>query len=182
MAHMADTENLRLTIPEGDPASQLSSPGEMEGPDDLKKSSSRFQVARVDSQSDRRGSGEESNTRTASPQSDGKLTEDPESPGARFSISTDSVGNTYDTSSKNYVLNTHEALPCVDHYRNIFSATAQGMKTRPTLAELHEERVSDVFCRLLLSDRIAEARFSQCWCTVGNLDSGAMSSENATRL
>ncbi|KAK7482628.1 hypothetical protein BaRGS_00026127 [Batillaria attramentaria] len=111
--------------------------------EELKKSSSRFQVARVDSQpADRRGSHEEDEaaTSTSTPSGEKFIREEaPESPGARFSISTDSVGNTYDTTSKNYVLNTHEALPCVDHYRNIFSATAGGMKTRPTLAELHEE-------------------------------------------
>ncbi|ESP00673.1 hypothetical protein LOTGIDRAFT_177989 [Lottia gigantea] len=45
---------------------------------------------------------------------------------------------------KTLAINTHEALPCMDHYRNILSATG-GMKTRPTLAELHEEMAIDMY-------------------------------------
>lgn len=113
--------------------------------EDMRKSSSRFQVARVDSQSGRRGSGDDYVcVDTGSPQSG------PESPGgARFSISTNSItNNTYDTSNNPCGWgNTHEALPSEDHYRNILSATAGlagTLKARPTLAELHEEIVSSL--------------------------------------
>ncbi|KAL8575172.1 hypothetical protein ACOMHN_042482 [Nucella lapillus] len=105
----------------------------MEGVGDITKSSSRFQVARVDSQSNRRDSGDiVVDINHESPQSG------PESPGGRrFSTSTNSC--TYDTSSKNYDWNNlTEALPREAFYRNIFSTTP-GLRTRPTLAELHEE-------------------------------------------
>uniref|UniRef100_A0ABM0M1K2 Solute carrier family 12 member 2-like n=1 Tax=Saccoglossus kowalevskii TaxID=10224 RepID=A0ABM0M1K2_SACKO len=37
--------------------------------------------------------------------------------------------------------NTHEAVPSLSHYRNIFSTSAaDGVKSRPTLQELHEEK------------------------------------------
>jgi len=45
-----------------------------------------------------------------------------------------------DTHFKTFGRNTTEALPHVDHYRNLLSATA-ALKSRPTLAELHEEKV-----------------------------------------
>ncbi|KAK7115879.1 solute carrier family 12 member 3-like [Littorina saxatilis] len=113
--------------------------GEVEGAgEDMKKSSSRFQVARVDSQADRRGSGDNDGDveHDDSPQSG------PASPGgARFSVS--SLNFTYDTANKTCGWrNTHEAIPSEDHYRNIFSATA-GLKSRPTLAELHEEIIPE---------------------------------------
>ena len=41
---------------------------------------------------------------------------------------------------KTFGKNTTEALPHMDHYRNLLSATS-ALKTRPTLAELHEEKV-----------------------------------------
>ena len=44
------------------------------------------------------------------------------------------------TNSKTFGKNITEALPHVDHYRNLLSATA-ALKSRPTLAELHEEKV-----------------------------------------
>ncbi|CAG5119417.1 unnamed protein product, partial [Candidula unifasciata] len=72
----------------------------------------------------------------------GSISNGPESPGATFSISGDSLRSrgSIDVYNKtNSVMNTVEALPCVDHYRNIFSATSGGIKLRPTLAELHEE-------------------------------------------
>ena len=121
----------------GDTAANMLSRSDMDVTgEDMKKSSSRFQVARVDSQSDRRGSGDCACVELGTPQSG------PGSPGgARFSISTNSVtnSNTYDTSNNPCGWgNTHEALPSEEHYRNIFSATP-GMKSRPTLAELHEE-------------------------------------------
>lgn len=68
----------------------------------------------------------------------------PESPCATFSISGDSLRSRGSDgyNKTNGAMNTIEALPCVDHYRNIFSATGGGIRTRPTLAELHEELVS----------------------------------------
>ena len=125
-----------------DTAAQTLGTSEMEGTgEDMRKSSSRFQVARVDSQSDRRGSGDDCvGIELGTPQSG------PGSPGGtRFSISTNSANtNTYDTSNNPCGWgNTHEALPSEDHYRNIFSATP-GLKSRPTLAELHEEIVSSL--------------------------------------
>lgn len=51
--------------------------------------------------------------------------------------------NQYETHVKTFGRNTTEALPHVDHYRNLLSATcALNLKSRPTLAELHEEKVS----------------------------------------
>ena len=44
---------------------------------------------------------------------------------------------------KTFGKNTTEALPHMDHYRNLLSATS-ALKTRPTLAELHEEKVITV--------------------------------------
>jgi hypothetical protein len=99
--------------------------------EDMKKSSSRFQVARVDSQ-DHHGSGDHS------------LEEGPESPvhgGARFSFSTQLSQDSFQkTCGWN---DTHEAIPMEDNYRNLLSAVANvGLRSRPTLAELHEELVS----------------------------------------
>ncbi|XP_076465820.1 solute carrier family 12 member 1-like isoform X2 [Babylonia areolata] len=99
--------------------------------EDITKSSSRFQVARVDSRRDSEDISVEINHE--SPQSG------PGSPGGRrISVSTNSC--TYDTSGKtNYDWNNlTEALPREAFYRNIFSTTP-GLKSRPTLAELHEE-------------------------------------------
>ncbi|XP_013401253.1 solute carrier family 12 member 1 [Lingula anatina] len=46
----------------------------------------------------------------------------------------------YDTHNlKTFGHNTNEALPHVDHYRNLLSTT-QALKSRPTLQELHEEK------------------------------------------
>ncbi|XP_033108765.1 solute carrier family 12 member 2-like [Anneissia japonica] len=39
--------------------------------------------------------------------------------------------------------NTHEAIPSIAYYRNVFSTTAEA-KRRPTLAELHEPKRKDV--------------------------------------
>ena len=46
----------------------------------------------------------------------------------------------YGTHLKTFGKNTTEAIPHVDHYRNLLSATS-ALKSRPTLAELHEEKV-----------------------------------------
>ena len=144
-----------------------------DGSEMKKSASSRFQVARVDTkenQSRENGVGDgqpktnsqrkksfdfrikssdlpkiEIGAKSAS--SDGHLSNGPESPNATtFSLSGDSLRSrsSIDGYNKtNCVMNTVEALPCVDHYRNVFSATGAGnLKARPTLAELHEERVS----------------------------------------
>ncbi|CAG5121018.1 unnamed protein product, partial [Candidula unifasciata] len=151
------------------------------GGEELKKSGSRFQVARVntinkDDQSDPDQDSEElQEVFTEKVKSDiqpdnkicsGKQSTDlrkldtniananinpsggresvgngPESPCATFSISGDSLRSRGSDgyNKTNGAMNTIEALPCVDHYRNIFSATGGGLRTRPTLAELHEE-------------------------------------------
>ncbi|PVD19309.1 hypothetical protein C0Q70_19796 [Pomacea canaliculata] len=136
----AESTMFSLTVAAGgEPSSSASSPGDMEDfNEDMKKSSSRFQVARVDSKTDRRDSGDNSISGSGDAGESRKYSV-PDSPGVAFSISTDSVTQSYETTTRNYMLNTIEALPCVDNYRNIFSATGQGMKSRPTLAELHEE-------------------------------------------
>ncbi|XP_052797099.1 solute carrier family 12 member 2-like isoform X2 [Mya arenaria] len=66
-----------------------------------------------------------------------------------FSIPNDTYGGTYGHNQNSYTAygthlktfgkNTTEALPHVDHYRNLLSATSP-LKSRPTLAELHEEK------------------------------------------
>lgn len=43
-------------------------------------------------------------------------------------------------SNKTYGKDSHEALPHVDHYRNLLTAMTN-IKSRPTLYELHEEQV-----------------------------------------
>lgn len=66
---------------------------------------------------------------------------------ATFSLPIDTYGanqnsyTAYGTNLKTFGKNTTEAIPHVDHYRNLLSATSP-LKTRPTLAELHEEKVS----------------------------------------
>ena len=146
-------------------------------PDEMKKSGSRFQVARVETKEDQARECHinehlelnETNSRLrteGSPRkipnlsnidttniihdsgSDGRPTSNGlESPCATFSLSGDSIPSRTWSSAEGYnktncVMNTIEALPCVDHYRNMFSATAGGnLKARPTLAELHEEMV-----------------------------------------
>lgn len=146
----AESTMFSLTVAAGgEPSSSASSPGDMEDfNEDMKKSSSRFQVARVDSKTDRRDSGDNSISGSGDAGESRKYSV-PDSPGVAFSISTDSVTQSYETTTRNYMLNTIEALPCVDNYRNIFSATGQGMKSRPTLAELHEEMVSCT-CRIVV--------------------------------
>lgn len=136
--------------------------------EEMKKSGSRFQVARVDSKDDearenlvdtndplgtnRKKSPDHKkksvvlpniDTSNSTSSQDGRvdLNNCPESPCATFSISGDSMRSrgSLEYTKTNCVMNTIEALPCVDHYRNIFSATGGNLKARPTLAELHEE-------------------------------------------
>ncbi|XP_067665686.1 solute carrier family 12 member 2-like isoform X1 [Haliotis asinina] len=130
MAHMESTEPGEMK------KAELLVPGSGEGDEigeEMKKSGSRFQVARVDCVNE---------TKFEEPPKDTKSNvhdKGPESPSATFSLSGDSFRSYSDTNNlKTFAMNTHEALPCVDHYRNILSATG-GMKSRPTLAQLHEE-------------------------------------------
>ena len=147
-------------------------------PEEIKRSNSRFQVARVDTREEqlrennegndasknrrksedftkcspkKRSAAELSNIETslADSGSDGRpgTSQGPESPSATFSLNGDSIPSRTWSSVEGYnktncVMNTIEALPCVDHYRNVFSATGAGnIRARPTLAELHEEMV-----------------------------------------
>lgn len=137
--------------------------------DEMKKSGSRFQVARVETTEDQardivnKEQNGDINTKKPSPidlrknepetpnsmPDERRMSNAPESPSATFSVGGDSIrsGSTegYNYVKSHCVMNTIEALPCVDHYRNIFSATAAGnLKARPTLAELHEERVREL--------------------------------------
>ncbi|XP_069138674.1 solute carrier family 12 member 2-like isoform X2 [Argopecten irradians] len=57
-------------------------------------------------------------------------------------VSHNSFSNPYETNFKTFGKYTTEALPHMDHYRNLLSATT-AMKSRPTLAELHEEKDND---------------------------------------
>lgn len=141
------------------------------GGEEMKKSGSRFQVARVNTRDEQGSEGDyleqgdtaddkndpvsrgknhgdleniDSNVANSTIGGRGSISNGPESPCATFSISGDSIRSrgSFDVYTKtNYAMNTIEALPCVDHYRNIFSATGGGVKVRPTLAELHEELV-----------------------------------------
>ena len=147
--------------------------------EEIKRSNSRFQVARVDTREEQLRESNESNeankgrrksedalkssprkrsvdnlsnidTGIADSGSDGRpgTSHGPESPCATFSLNGDSIPSRTWSSVEGYnktngVMNTIEALPCVDHYRNVFSATGAGnIRARPTLAELHEEMVS----------------------------------------
>lgn len=73
---------------------------------------------------------------------------EPDATSITFSLPNDSYGanqnsyTAYGTHLKTFGKNTTEAIPHVDHYRNLLSATSP-LKTRPTLAELHEEKVSE---------------------------------------
>jgi hypothetical protein len=53
------------------------------------------------------------------------------------------------TNHKTFGKYTTEALPHMDHYRNLLSAT-NALKSRPTLAELHEEKVNSKDFLLIL--------------------------------
>ncbi|XP_052826762.1 solute carrier family 12 member 2, partial [Octopus bimaculoides] len=66
-----------------------------------------------------------------------------DSPHGTFSFSPSDTYRThsYDTSNlKTFGGNTHEAIPHLDHYRNLLSTTA-ALKSRPTLQELHEGKL-----------------------------------------
>ncbi|XP_022331098.2 solute carrier family 12 member 2-like isoform X2 [Crassostrea virginica] len=126
---------------------------------------SRFQVARVDvgeenvddsEQPQDPEHAEEPATTNNKPtkQIDFQFPDSPKSPKSPYdsvhffsdTISpTDTYGynNSCETHMKTFGKNTVEAIPHVDHYRNLLSATA-ALKSRPTLAELHEEKEEDL--------------------------------------
>lgn len=115
-------------------------------------STSRFQVARVDFCDDVDKRESENGPVEEKPEID------PKDVGIQRQESVashrDSIHVYIDTTSPNatYHNNTHktfgkyttEALPHVDHYRNLLSAT-NALKSRPTLAELHEEKVRNTY-------------------------------------
>ena len=119
-------------------------------------STSRFQVARVDF-------AENVDTKDAEPDTnhsnhDNKETDGNHVDGHRDSINvyidTTSPNATYQsvnatTNHKTFGKYTTEALPHMDHYRNLLSAT-NALKSRPTLAELHEEKVNSKDFLLIL--------------------------------
>lgn len=123
------------------------------------QSTSRFHVARVNDEKKTEDSeqplSEEPKPTPASgkpaKQLDFQIPESPQSPkspydSVQFFAGTVSPNDTYgynnscETHMKTFGKNTVEAIPHVDHYRNLLSATA-ALKSRPTLAELHEEKV-----------------------------------------
>jgi len=119
-------------------------------------STHRFHVAKVEfveenaEKPKENGDGPVSQNGPATP-GPGSEADDPQS-SITFSLPNDTYGaGTYGHNQNSYTAygtqhlktfgkNTTEALPHVDHYRNLLSATSP-LKTRPTLAELHEEKV-----------------------------------------
>lgn len=106
------------------------------------KPKSRFKVNRVgfaekpkpESVDTRTGSEHEQHT------GDGDVTAEPSSPAPHSPRMSESDHNSlsYDTHNmKTFGRGTIEALPHVDHYRDLLSTTA-AMQARPTLQELHE--------------------------------------------
>ena len=110
-------------------------------------STHRFQVAKVEFSDENKSEADETKENGSI---QNQIQHDPsiDSPTVTFSIPRDSYtdGQNQNTCSyttygqKTFGKNTTEALPHVDHYRNLLSATS-ALKTRPTLAELHEEKV-----------------------------------------
>ncbi|KAL5005442.1 hypothetical protein ScPMuIL_018898 [Solemya velum] len=108
-------------------------------------STSRFQVDRVDSEkSDNSGTKNRSNHVVVSlPSEHSTDSLSATSLGTDSQPASPTLGHDpdhhYETHVKTFGRNTTEALPHVDHYRNLLSATcALNLKSRPTLAELHE--------------------------------------------
>lgn len=114
----------------------------LDSPRDVQKSSGH--VARHAIGRERRDSGRSGRERWDSGRSGDRKVSEPDSP--VLSVRSMSPTNTYvgyDTHNlKTFGHNTHEALPHVDHYRNLLSTSAtHALKARPTLDELHEEKV-----------------------------------------
>lgn len=110
-------------------------------------STHRFQVAKVEFADENRQSDEdEEETVVGNGSLAGGDADQPDATSTTFSLPSDTYGNYqnsytgYGTHLKTFGKNTTEAIPHVDHYRNLLSATSP-LKSRPTLAELHEEKV-----------------------------------------
>ncbi|KAK3097932.1 hypothetical protein FSP39_014651 [Pinctada imbricata] len=128
-------------------------------------SSSRFKVAKVDDKNqttvadaetdnDKRGKHNHADhVGFDLPSENDKTYEPPDSPTgipvfyAETTSPNDTYGYTNHTNSKTFGKNFTEAFPHVDHYRNLLSATA-ALKSRPTLAELHEEKEEEEKAKL----------------------------------
>ncbi|XP_071170441.1 solute carrier family 12 member 2-like isoform X2 [Mytilus edulis] len=111
-------------------------------------SSSRFQVARVDFaepvDKEAESDAEDTIDRENENRGDRYQRQDSHRDSINVYIDTISPTATYqsvnaNTNHKTFGKYTTEALPHVDHYRNLLSAT-NALKSRPTLAELHEEK------------------------------------------
>lgn len=110
-------------------------------------STHRFHVAKVEfvEENDNK-SNQEPKTGGEDAMSNGSTVDNADATSATFSLPNDTYGanqnsyTAYGTNLKTFGKNTTEAIPHVDHYRNLLSATSP-LKSRPTLAELHEEKV-----------------------------------------
>ena len=111
-------------------------------------STHRFHVAKVEFvEEDKDISIHERNNEDARSNGSAPAADNGDATSATFSLPNDTYGanqnsyTAYGTNLKTFGKNTTEAIPHVDHYRNLLSATSP-LKTRPTLAELHEEKVT----------------------------------------
>ncbi|XP_053405857.1 solute carrier family 12 member 3-like isoform X2 [Mercenaria mercenaria] len=106
-------------------------------------SAHRFQVAKVEF-ADEKPDEDGDNVRETAV-GNGSVAGEEDATSTTFSLPSDTYGNNhnsytgYGTHLKTFGKNTTEAIPHVDHYRNLLSATSP-LKSRPTLAELHEEK------------------------------------------
>lgn len=153
---MADTADTLQSPSEKKPKQENGSIDHIEMNFNMKKipSTSRFQVARVDFTDGVPENNEIQNDLNESDQDNISTSERSDVNNSKsYESPTFYAGNTspndtygynhsypYETHVKTFGKNTTEALPHVDHYRNLLSAT-NALKSRPTLAELHEEKV-----------------------------------------
>ena len=100
--------------------------------DEFEPKNSRFQVAAVG------GGGNNSSSQRSSlvGRRSSKSSNEDGPNSRRPTLFADGAG--YDSSSQTFGRNTLESLPHLDHYRNLFTTSANKGKTRPTLQELHE--------------------------------------------
>lgn len=137
---------------------------ETEGSMKKVSSTSRFQVARVDFAENVDTKDAEPDTNHSNHDNKNKETDGNHVDIHRDSMThRDSINAYIDTTSPNATYQsvnattnhktfgkyTTEALPHMDHYRNLLSAT-NALKSRPTLAELHEEKVNSKDFLLIL--------------------------------
>ncbi|XP_060592142.1 solute carrier family 12 member 2-like isoform X2 [Ruditapes philippinarum] len=114
--------------------------------EEMKKvpSTHRFQVAKVEFANEN-DEGEEENIQETAVGNGSVAGDAEDATSTTFSLPNDTYGHNqnsytaYGTHLKTFGRNTTEAIPHVDHYRNLLSATSP-LKSRPTLAELHEEK------------------------------------------